>query len=170
MTPLLISSFIIMFGYIAFYTAKCGWLSSHSYSYYALKPYKLSWLFYATMTTSVMMLIPVALELTPEPVKFIAFLMCAPILMVAVAANYKDAGLPNSVHMKSAFFGGAMSLVWAVAISWAVSWWLMGFVAGALAFLLNLKIKKPVTCLEYALFLYPYLILMILYQMKYYAI
>jgi hypothetical protein len=164
MTTLLIISFITMWGYIAYYLSKVGVLSSHSNSYFALKPYKQSWMFYASMTITAFTLLPVALELTPEPLQILAFLTCAPIAAVAAAANYKGDTMESKVHFTSATIAGIASMMWAVYMAYSYSCWLLVFVAvlGLIAYLANLKWRSPMLWLEYWLFSYPYVIMAII--------
>ena len=161
MTALLIISFLVMFGYIAYYINKVGVLSSHSNSYFALKPYKQSWLFYASMTITAFTLLPVALELTPEPLQILAFLTVAPIAAVAAAANYHGDTMESKVHFTSATIAGIASMLWAVYMSYSYSWLLLCFVAvlGLIAFLANKRWRSPMLFLEYWLFSYPYVIM-----------
>ena len=161
MTALLIISFITMFGYIAYYINKVGVLSSHSNSYFALKQ---SWLFYASMTITAFTLLPVALELTPEPLKILAFLTVAPIAAVAAASNYHGDTMESKVHFTSATIAGIASMLWAVYMAYSYSWLLLYFVAvlGLIAFLANKRWRSPMLWLEYWLFSYPYVILAII--------
>ena len=158
---LLIISFLTMWGYIAYYLSKVGVLSSHSNSYFALKQ---GWLFYASMTVTAFTLLPVALELTPEPLQILAFLTVAPIAAVAAAANYKGDTMESKVHFTSAKIAGIASMLWAGYMAYSYSWWLLAAVGalGVVFYLLNKKFDKPVLFLEYLVFSYPYVILLII--------
>ena len=153
-----------MWGYIAYYINKVGVLSSHSNSYFALKPFKQSWMFYASMTITAFTLLPVVLELTPEPLQILAFLTVAPIAAVAAAPNYKGKTLESSVHFTNATIAGIASMPWAGWMAYSYSWWLLIFVAvlGLIAFLANKIWKSQMLFLEYWLFSYPYVILAII--------
>ena len=161
MIILLIISFISMWGYIAYYLSKVGVLSSHSNSYFALKQ---SWMFYASMTITAFTLLPVALELTPEPLQILAFLTVAPIAAVAAAANYHGNTMESKVHFTCAKIAGIASMLWAVWMAYSYSWWLLVIVAvlGLIALIANKIWRSPMLWLEYWLFSYPYVILAVI--------
>ena len=100
-----------MWGYIAYYINKVGVLSSHSNSYFALKPYKQSWMFYLSMTISTFMLLPVAFNLTPTNIQFTVLFAFAPILFVAAAPNYYGDTLESKVHFRGAIIAGVFSII-----------------------------------------------------------
>ena len=155
-------SFVILITYIIYYTKKCGLLGSHSESYYALK--KQGWLFPLSLALTAFTLLVAALEVTPEPFKFTAFLTCAPVMLTAFASKYRRGGLEGKVHFRSAKFGGVLSFIWAVWMAVCFGWQVMA-VTAALAvvyYLLNRKFDKPVLFLEYWVFSYPYAILLII--------
>lgn len=122
-------SFIILFSYTVYYLSRVGLLPSHSESYYALK--KQGWIFPLSLALTAFTLLVAALEVTPEPFKFTAFLTCAPVILTAFAYKYRSGGLENKVHMRSAKFGGVLSLVWAVWMAYSFTWWILAAV-GAL--------------------------------------
>ena len=155
-------SFVILITYIIYYTKKCGLLGSHSESYYALK--KQGWLFTLSLALTAFTLLVAALEVTPEPLKFTAFLTCAPVMLTAFAARYRKGGLEGKVHFRSAKFGGVLSFIWAVWMAYSFTWWLLLAVGalGVVFYLLNKKFDKPVLFLEYWVFTYPYTILLII--------
>ena len=159
---LAIISFVILLTYIIYYTKKCGLLGSHSESYYALK--KQGWLFPLSLALTAFTLLVAALEVTPEPFKFTAFLTCAPVILTAFAPKYRSGGLENKVHMRSAKFGGVLSFVWAIWMAYSFTWWILVAVGalGIVFFALNRKFKSPVLFLEYWVFTYPYAILLII--------
>ena len=152
-------SFVILITYIIYYTKKCGLLGSHSESYYALN--KQGWLFPLSLALTAFTLLVAALEVTPEPFKFTAFLTCAPVILTAFAPKYRNGGLENKVHMRSAKFGGVLSFIWAVWMAYSFTWWILAAVGalGIVFYALNRKFKKPVLFLEYLVFSYPYAIL-----------
>ena len=137
-------------------------MGSHSESYYALK--KQGWLFPLSLALTAFTLLVAVLEVTPEPFKFTAFLTCAPVMLTAFARKYRSGGLENKVHMRSAKFGGVLSLVWAVWMAYSFTWWLLlvVFSLGILFYMLNKKYNRPVLFLEYWVFTYPYAILLII--------
>ena len=155
-------SFVILITYIIYYTKKCGLLGSHSESYYALK--KQGWLFPLSLALTAFTLLVAVLEVTPEPLKFTAFLTCAPVMLTAFAAKYKNGGLEGKVHFRSAKFGGVLSFIWAVWMTVCFGWQVMAVTAvlAVIYFLLNEKFDKPVLFLEYWVFSYPYAILLII--------
>ena len=152
-------SFVILITYIIYYTKKCGLLGSHSESYYALK--KQGWLFPLSLALTAFTLLVAALEVTPEPFKFTAFLTCAPVILTAFAHKYRRGGLENKVHMRSAKFGGVLSFIWAVWMAYSFTWWILAVVGalGIVFWMLNKKYNRPVLFFEYWVFSYPYAIL-----------
>ena len=157
-----------MWGYIAYYINKVGVLSSHSNSCFALKPFKQSWLFYASMTITAFTLLPVALELTPEPLQILAFLTVAPIAAVAAAPNYKGKTLESKVHFTNAKIAGIASMLWAIYMAYSYSWLLLLaiVISAILALIANKVWKSPMLFLEYWLFTYIYIILGIVINIK----
>ena len=155
-------SFVILASYIAYYTLKCGLLDSHSESYYALK--KQGWLFPLSLALTAFTLLVAALEVTPEPFKFTAFLTCAHVILTAFAPKYKSGGLEGKVHFRSAKFGGVLSFIWAVWMAYSFTWNILIIVAllGIIFFILNKIFNKPILFLEYWIFTYPYIILLII--------
>ena len=155
-------SFVILITYIIYYTKKCGLLGSHSESYYALK--KQGWLFPLSLALTAFTLLVAVLEVTPDPLKFTAFLTCAPVILTAFAPKYKSGGLEGKVHFRSAKFGGVLSFVWAVWMAYSFGWWLLAAVGalGIVIYALNKKFNRPVLFLEYWVFTYPYAILLII--------
>ena len=152
-------SFVILITYIIYYTKKCGLLGSHSESYYALE--KQGWLFPLSLALTAFTLLIAVLDVTPEPLKFTAFLTCAPVMLTAFAYKYRSGGLEGKVHFRSAKFGGVLSFIWAVWMAYSFTWWLLAVVGvlGLLFYLLNKKFDRPVLFLEYWVFSYPYAIL-----------
>lgn len=169
MTTLIIS-FLILTSYIALYLSNVGLLSSHSASYYALKEKnKNLWFFFpVTLATSSFLLLITALDYTPEPFKFTAVLTCVPVIFTAFAMKYKGNDVESSVHFMGAKIGGIMSMVWAIWMSVSVCWWFILVVAilGLIFYLLNRKYHKPMLFLEYWVFSYPYVILLLTILIK----
>ena len=159
---LAVISFAILFSYTAYYLSRVGLLHSHSESYYALK--KQGWLFPLSLALTAFTLLIAVLEVTPEPLKFTAFLTCAPVMLTAFAAKYRSGGLESKVHFSSAKFGGVLSFIWAVWMAVCFGWQVMAVTAALAVFyyLLNCKFDKPVLFLEYWVFTYPYVILLII--------
>lgn len=159
---LAVISFAILITFVIYYTLKCGLLGSHSESYYALK--KQGWLFPLSLALTAFTLLVAALEVTPEPFKFTAFLTCAPVILTAFAYKYRSGGLENKVHMRSAKFGGVLSFIWAVWMAYSFTWWILAAVGalGVIFYTLNKRFNRPVLFLEYWVFTYPYAILLII--------
>lgn len=159
MTTLIIS-FLILASYIALYLSNAGLLSSHSASYYVLRK-ELKFLFPVTLGLSSFLLLITALDYTPDPFKFTAFLTCAPVIFTAFAPKYKGNDVERSVHFTGAKIGGLMSFMWAIWMSVSVHWWFMivVLVLGVAFYLLNKKYNRPMLFLEYWVFSYPYIIL-----------
>ena len=137
-------------------------MGSHSESYYALK--KQGWLFPLSLALTAFTLLVAVLEVTPEPLKFTAFLTCAPVMLTAFAARYRKGGLEGKVHFRSAKFGWVLSFIWAVWMAYSFTWNILIIVAllGIIFFILNKIFNKPILFLEYWIFTYPYIILLII--------
>ena len=166
MTTLLITSFIILFSYTAYYLSRVGLLPSHSDSYLELG--KQGWMFQVSLFLSAFLLMIPLLEITPDPFKFTAFFTCAPVLFTAFAPDFrKENGkvtMERKVHMLGAKIGGVISFLWAIWMTVCFGWQVMAATA-ALAvvyYLLNCKFDKPVLFLEYWVFTYHYAILLII--------
>ena len=166
MTTLSITSFIILLSYTAYYLSRVGLLPSHSDSYFALG--KQGWMFQASLFLTAFLLMIPLLEVTPEPFKFTAFFTCAPVLFTAFAPDFrKENGkvtMERKVHMLGAKIGGVISFVWAVWMAVCFGWQVMAVIGllGVVFYLLNKKFDKPVLFLEYWVFSYPYVILLII--------
>ena len=161
-----ILSFVILFSYTAYYLSRVGLLPSHSDSYFALG--KQGWMFQASLFLTAFLLMIPLLEVTPEPFKFTAFFTCAPVLFTAFAPDFrKENGkvtMERKVHMLGAKIGGVISFVWAVWMAVCFGWQVMAVIGllGVVFYLLNKKFDKPVLFLEYWVFSYPYVILLII--------
>ena len=159
-------SFIILFSYTVYYLLRVGLLPSHSDSYFALG--KQGWMFQASLFLTAFLLMISLLGITPEPFKLTAFFTCAPVLFTAFAPDFrKENGkvtMERKVHMLGAKIGGVISFVWAVWMAYSFTWWLLAAVGvlGFLFYILNKKFDKPVLFLEYWVFSYPYVILLII--------
>lgn len=163
-TALLLTSFISLWGFIAYYLIKVGLLSSHSHSYFALKPFKQAWMFQVSLGVSAFTLLPLAFEITPEPIQFTAFLMLAPLLFTTMAPNFIDKGMEKDIHMRSAKGAGVASLIWGVCMAITVHWWLIipVIASGALMYTLNRFYNRPILFLEYFTFLYVPIIMLLM--------
>lgn len=158
-------SFIILLSYTVYYLLRVGLLPSHSDSYFALG--KQGWLFQTSLFLTAFLLMFNLLDVTPEPFKLTAFFTCAPVLFTAFAADFRKAKgkvtMERKVHMLGAKIGGVISFIWAVWMAYSFTWWLLVAVGalGVVFYLLNKKFDRPVLFLEYWVFSYPYVILLI---------
>ena len=163
---LAIISFAILFSYTAYYLSRVGLLPSHSDSYFALG--KQGWLFQASLFLTAFLLMIPLLDVTPEPFKFTAFFTCAPVLFTAFAPDFrKENGkvtMERKVHMMGAKIGGVISFLWAIWMAYSFTWNILIIVAllGIIFFILNKIFNKPILFLEYWIFTYPYIILLII--------
>ena len=163
---LAIISFAILFSYTVYYLLRVGLLPSHSDSYFALG--KQGWMFQVSLFLTAFLLMIPLLYITPDPFKFTAFFTCAPVLFTAFAADFrKENGkvtMERKVHMMGAKIGGVISFIWAVWMSYSFGWWLLAAVGalGIVFYALNKKYNRPVLFLEYWVFTYPYIILLII--------
>ena len=166
MTTLLITSFIILLSYTAYYLSRVGLLPSHSDSYLALG--KQGWMFQVSLFLTAFLLMIDLLEVTPDPFKFTAFFTCAPVLFTAFAPDFrKENGkvtMERKVHMMGAKIGGVISFLWAIWMAYSFTWNILIIVAllGIIFFILNKIFNKPILFLEYWIFTYPYIILLII--------
>ena len=166
MTTLLITSFIILLSYTAYYLSRVGLLPSHSDSYFALG--KQGWMFQVSLFLTAFLLMIDLLEITPDPFKFTAFFTCAPVLFTAFAPDFrKENGkvtMERKVHMMGAKIGGVISFLWAIWMAYSFTWNILIIVAllGIIFFILNKIFNKPILFLEYWVFSYPYAILLII--------
>ena len=163
---LAIISFVVLFSYTAYYLSRVGLLPSHSDSYFALG--KQGWLFQASLFLTAFLLMIPLLEITPDPFKFTAFFTCAPVLFTAFAPDFrKENGkvtMERKVHMMGAKIGGVISFLWAIWMAYSFTWNILIIVAllGIIFFILNKIFNKPILFLEYWIFTYPYIILLII--------
>ena len=141
-------------------------LPSHSDSYLALG--KQGWMFQVSLFLSAFLLMIPLLEVTPDPFKFTAFFTCAPVLFTAFAPDFrKENGkvtMERKVHMMGAKIGGVISFIWAIWMAYSFTWNILIIVAllSIIFFILNKIFNKPILFLEYWIFTYPYIILLII--------
>ena len=163
---LAIISFAILFSYTAYYLSRVGLLPSHSDSYLALG--KQGWMFQVSLFLSAFLLMIPLLEITPDPFKFTAFFTCAPVLFTAFAPDFRRENgkvtMERKVHMMGAKIGGVLSFIWVVWMAYSFTWNILIIVAllGIIFFILNKIFNKPILFLEYWIFTYPYIILLII--------
>ena len=159
-------SFIILISYTAYYLSRVGLLPSHSDSYFALG--KQGWMFQVSLFLTAFLLMIPLLEITPDPFKFTAFFTCAPVLFTAFAPDFRRENgkvtMERKVHMMGAKIGGVISFLWAIWMAYSFTWNILIIVAllGIIFFILNKIFNKPILFLEYWIFTYPYIILLII--------
>lgn len=87
-TLLLITSLLVCTLYVVWTIKQGGGLpSSISATYYRIRH---KWVFQVAMFLSGGLLMPAMLEITPEPIEFLAFLGCAGVILVGASPNFKD--------------------------------------------------------------------------------
>lgn len=109
MTPLVLSSLLLITAYTAVVSYKSGGIpSSISATFYRLKhPY---W-FCAVMWLTAGLLMPAILEVSTPGTEWIAFLGCAGMLLVGVAPNFREE-FEGKVHMGGAVLCLGGSQIW----------------------------------------------------------
>lgn len=113
---LTIASMAIISAFCFIVKAKIGYLpNSLSESYYRLNEHDESgWMFQVFLAASVITLIGPWVQLSPDSVKFLAFLSCGATLFVAGAPRYADIELENAVHMWSAVISCFCGVAWCI--------------------------------------------------------
>ena len=106
-------SFLVLISYVIYILIRVGIrnLPSLSDSFYTTGK---GYLFQLALFFAAAPLIPVLLDITPEPFKFLAFAATAPILFVAVAPRFKDMELEHRVHCGAAIVSAIFSIIWSV--------------------------------------------------------
>lgn len=107
----MITSMIIMFGYLIFALAKFGIPKSISETYYLLG--KHGWLFQLALFATAFTAIPMLIGRSSEDTQFLAFLGCAGLAFVAAAPLFK-LELEGKVHYVSASICCASLVLWQV--------------------------------------------------------
>lgn len=122
MTPLVLSSLLLITAYTAVVSYKSGGIpSSISATFYRLKhPY---W-FCAVMWLTAVLLMPAILEVSTPGTEWIAFLGCAGMLLVGVAPNFREE-FEGKVHTAGAILCLAGSQLWvAFNCPWVLLLWI----------------------------------------------
>lgn len=123
MTPLVLSSLLLITAYTAVVSYKSGGIpSSISATFYRLKhPY---W-FCAVMWLTAGLLMPAILEVSTPGTEWIAFLGCAGMLLVGVAPNFREE-FEGKVHMGGAVLCLGGSQIWvAFNCPWVLLLWIV---------------------------------------------
>lgn len=122
MTPLVLSSLLLITAYTAVVSYKSGGIpSSISATFYRLKhPY---W-FCAVMWLTAVLLMPAILEVSTPGTEWIAFLGCAGMLLVGAAPNFREE-FEGKVHMGGAVLCLGGSQIWvAFNCPWVLLLWI----------------------------------------------
>lgn len=107
---LILLSLAIILTYVGVMVYRNGIPYSISDTFYSLE-HKL-W-FGITMWLTSLLLMPGILDLTPEGYQFVSFLMCAGLMFVGAAPNFKK-GIDRPVHITAATVSAVCSQVWVV--------------------------------------------------------
>lgn len=105
---LILISLAIILTYVGVMIKRNGIPSSISDTFYSLE-HKL-W-FGLSMIGTALSLMPSLLNNTPENYQFLAFLMCAGLIFVGAAPNFKK-GIDRPVHIAGASIAGLCSQIW----------------------------------------------------------
>lgn len=105
---LIILSLAIIASYVGVIIAKNGIPYSISDTYYNLE-HKV-WFGFSMISTA-LLLMPSILELTPESYQFTAFLMCAGLMFVGAAPNFK-VGMDKPIHIIATSIAALSSQIW----------------------------------------------------------
>lgn len=118
---LIILSLAIIATYVLVMILKKGIPYSISDTYYSLE-HKL-W-FGLSMAATALLLMPSVLDLTPSSYQFTAFLMCAGLIFVGAAPNFK-VGLDRPVHISATCVAALNSQIWiALTEPWLLLIWI----------------------------------------------
>jgi hypothetical protein len=107
----MITSLVIMFGYLAFVVAKFGIPKSISETYYLLG--KMGWLFQVTLFSVAFLVVPTLIDRSGEGTRFLAFLSCMGLAFVGAAPLFKRK-LDGKVHYISAAMCCGGLVLWQV--------------------------------------------------------
>lgn len=168
MTPLVLSSLLLITAYTAVVSYKSGGIpSSISATFYRLKhPY---W-FCAVMWLTAVLLMPAILEVSKPGTEWIAFLGCAGMLLVGAAPNFTD-DLEGNVHTAGAILCLAGSQLWvAFNCPWVLLLWIAYVVYTVVmmtrrvsgSFISDLLWTKPMFWVEVTALVSTYLTILIL--------
>lgn len=109
---------LFLFGiYLCWNIIKFGVPSSLSVTFYLIDS-KYRWLFPATLSVMVFLLAPVWIDVTIDFLKFMPFIACFGILLVAAAPYFRD--WTPKIHTAGATISGIITLVW----SFIHVWWM----------------------------------------------
>lgn len=107
---LILISLAIILTYVGVMVKRNGIPYSISDTFYALE-HKL-W-FGATMWLTSLLLMPSILNFTPDSYQFLAFLMCAGLMFVGVAPNFKQ-GFERPIHIGATCVSSLSSQMWVI--------------------------------------------------------
>ena len=140
---MLLISFAIITGYLAFVVAKFGIPKSISDTYYLLG--KQGWLFQLALAATAFCVVPSLIDASTEYTKFLAFLACAGLAFVSAAPLFKME-LEGKVHFTSAYICCGSLVLWQV----FNTSWIIPLVCFALVAYPMLKDKKYMWWMEIA--------------------
>lgn len=121
---LILLSFLTIASYVGVMVYRNGIPYSISDTYYSLE-HKV-WFLVAMWLTS-LLLMPAILDRTPETIQFSAFLMCAGLLFVGAAPNFKEE-YENKIHVAGTCVSAVSSQIWIVAMQpWLLLAWVPWF-------------------------------------------
>lgn len=117
---LILLSLAVILTYVGVMVSREGIPYSISATYYSLK--HKAW-FGITMWLTSLLLMPAILDRTPETMQFSAFLMCAGLLFVGAAPNFKEE-YENKIHVAGTCVSAVSSQIWIVAMQpWLLLAW-----------------------------------------------
>lgn len=122
---LIILSLAIILTYVGVMVKRNGIPDSISDTFYALE-HKL-W-FGTTMWLTSSLLMPSILDRTPDTYQFMAFLMCAGLMVAGIAPNFKK-GIDRPIHITAATIAAVSSQAWVAVMNPAILFvWIAWFV------------------------------------------
>jgi hypothetical protein len=139
----MITSLIILLGYLIYVVAKFGIPKSISETFYLLG--KQGWMFQVTLFSVAFLVVPTLIDRSSENTRFLAFLACAGLAFVGAAPLFK-LELEGKVHYVSAAICCVGLVLWQV----FNTSWLVPVVYLALVAIPMLKDKKYMWWLEIA--------------------
>lgn len=160
------AALLIFTTYLVYILCKVGIirLPSLSDSFYQLK--KQGWLFQLSLGVTAMLLVPVMIEVTPEPFKVIGFFVPSALIFTAFAPKFgkiwneqqkkmiPENELERKVHQTSATYSAIASFIWVIIMAIATNWLLLLTIpiCSIIAFAMYLKWKQKIFFAEMACF------------------
>jgi hypothetical protein len=88
-------SFLLILLYVIYIVINYGIPKSISATYYLIKP---KWIFSLILILSMALSFNQFMDITPDSLKFLPFIFCSGIMLVAVASNFRSNTLTDKVH------------------------------------------------------------------------